>query len=120
MQECNCQLPESMSWAGPAAQLCHHSDNKAVQEIEAKLLAILQDFHVTIPFDEMGTKTIMDLADKFKMDTVGDDFKYMNQAEHTILMIAFLRNLSISAQALMANLILRHEANLKQEASQRK
>ena len=109
MMECQCHIPDHMAWAGPAAQLCHHSSVESAQEVQSNLIQILDEFAHSIPADDLLSKTVTQLAEDYKRNVVLNDYRFMNQNEHGVLMISFLRNLSIAVQTLMVTMIVNRE-----------
>ena len=104
-QECKCDLPPEMSWAGAAAQLCQHSSSEQAQEVQSQLLKLIDNFMQEIPVDDLVNTPLMELSQKYMKDMAGNDYNLLNQDEHSVLMIMFLRHVGIAVNTLMATMI---------------
>ena len=118
-QECECNLPREMSWAGPAAQLCPHSALDPALEIQANLAKLLDDFMQEIPVEDLLNKPLLELGEKYMKDVLGNDFNLMNQREHNVLMIAFLRHVGIAVMTLLASMVVNRNRNQANEQAKK-
>ena len=106
-QGCQCGIAPQMATAGKANTLCHHSDPEEVRNVQSQLYDILDGMAINIPAEDLFTKPFSQVAEDFMKKAVGDDYNLLNPREHNILMSAFLRQVSIGAQALTTSIILR-------------
>ena len=118
-QECQCSLPAEMSWAGPAAQLCPHSALEPALEVQANLIKLLDDFMQEIPIEDLLNKPLLELGEKYMRDVLGSDFNLMNQREHNVLMIAFLRHVGIAIMTLMSSMVVNRNKNQAKEETKK-
>lgn len=114
MTPCQCDLPEQMSWAGPAAQLCQHSNAEAAMEIQVNLAELDAILAQEIPPEKLLSTTLIELSEQYKREVVGEDFNLMTQEEHNVLMLNFLRHVGICIHTLMSTMVLRHAERTKQ------
>ena len=106
MPECQCNLPEEMKTAGGAATLCHHSGPVRAREIQTQLVALLNDMEQVITVSEMFNTPLREVAEKYMREITGNDYNLRNEEENNIMMISFLRHMSIGMQAMLAGAIL--------------
>ena len=118
-EECECSLPKEMSWAGPAAQLCPHSALEPALEVQENLIKLLDDFMQEIPVDDLINKPLIELSEKYMRDVLGTDFNLMNQREHNVLMIAFLRHVGIAVMTLMSSMVVNRNRNEVKEETKK-
>ena len=103
---CQCGLPEEMRAAGGAATLCHHSSPGAVREAQEQVFTLLASFEQHIDVQDMFSRPLREVAEDYMREIMGDDYGLRNQEEHNVLMIAFLRHMSIGMQGMMVQAIL--------------
>ena len=60
-----------------------------------------------IPAEELFSKPLREVAETYMRKVVGNDYHLMYQREHNILMVSFLRQVSLGVQALQAGMVLR-------------
>ena len=118
-QECQCSLPPEISWAGPAAQLCPHSELAPALEIQSNLIKLLDDFMQEIPVEDLLNKPLLELAEKYMRDVLGGDFNLMNEREHNVLMIGFLRHVGIAVMTLMSSMVANRARQEAQEPARK-
>ena len=106
MQECLCNLPPEMDNAGLAATLCHHSTLNNITDAQNRLFVLLANFSQQIPAEHMFMRPLNEVAQNYMQDILGMDYNLINAQEHNVLMISFLRHISIGAQALMTTMML--------------
>ena len=106
MQDCLCNLPPEMNNAGLAATLCHHSTPNNITDAQNRLFVLLANFSQQIPAEHMFMRPLNEVAQNYMRDIIGIDYNLINAHEHNILMISFLRHISIGAQALMTTMML--------------
>ena len=104
--ECQCAMPPEMGVAGEALQLCHHSNVEGAKRVHDTICSIIDDLTHSIPAQDMFSKSMQDLAYQYMRTVVGHDVQLMNEREHDILMIAFLRYMSLGFQATMTALVV--------------
>ncbi len=107
MKDCQCGLPPEMALAGAAAQLCNHSSLEEAQKVQEQLIELLDGLADNIPAEELFSKPLSEVAETYMRKVVGNDYHLMYQQEHNILMVSFLRQVSLGVQALQAGMVLR-------------
>ena len=103
---CQCAISPEMAWAGPAIALCHHSTAAEANEIREKLIAMMEDFAHNIDPNAMFDKTIIQLAEDYRRQAAGKNERLLNQDEHRVININFMRNLSLAAEMIMCTMII--------------
>lgn len=106
MQDCLCDLPQEMIDAGLAATLCHHSTTENITDTQNKLFVLLANFSHQIPAEHMFMHPLHEVAQTYMQEILGMDYNLINAYEHNVLMISFLRHISIGAQTLMTTMML--------------
>ena len=104
--QCKCELPEEMKTAGGAATLCHHSGPVRAREIQGQLVALINDMEQVITVSEMFNTPLREVAERYMKEITGNDYNLRTEEEHNIMMISFLRHMSIGMQAMLAGAIL--------------
>ena len=103
---CQCAISPEMTWAGPAIALCHHSTAAEANKIREKLMAMMEDFAHNIDPNAMFEKTIIQLAEDYRRQAAGKNENLLNQDEHRVININFMRNLSLAAEMIMCTMII--------------
>ena len=116
--ECQCQIGPDMVWAGPAIQLCPHSSAAEAEEIRGRLMDLLQNFAQNIDPNRMFDKTIIQLAEDYRKQAAGRLKGLMNEDEHHIVTINFMRNLSLAAQMLTCTMIINRKGGSGEQPSE--
>ena len=104
--DCQCAMPTEMTAAGEALQLCHHSNVEGARRIHTTICDIIDDLTHTIPAQDMFSKSVQDLAYQYMRTVIGHDINLMNEREHDILMVSFLRYMALGFQATMSALVV--------------
>ena len=104
--ECQCAISPEIAWAGPAIALCHHSTAAEADKVREKLLAMMEEFAQNIDPNTMFNKTIIQLAEDYRRQAAGKMQKLLNQDEHRVININFMRNLSLAAEMIMCTMII--------------
>ena len=105
LETCGCNITDSMTWAGPAIQLCQHSTRAAAEEVREKLLDVTDEFAQAIDPKDMFGKTIAELSNLYRQQATGPLANLMDRDENIIVNINFMRELSINVQILMCTMI---------------
>ena len=103
---CQCLITDRMAWAGPAVALCHHSTAAEANDVREKLLDVLGDFTQTIDPNTMFNKTLLQLAEDYRQQVVGKMEMLLNEDEHNIVNINFMRSLSLAIEMIMCTMIV--------------
>ena len=110
MTECECRLPEQMSSAGRAAQLCNHSDPQEAEEVRSQLMALLDEFTDQIPPKDILEKPISQLFQEYITRMSQDTMVSLSTTEHhAIIRIAFLRYIGLALHILIADTVVSME-----------
>ena len=104
--ECKCNIPKEMAQAGAAAALCHHSDSETAEKVRQQLMLLIQDLEPTVSPEDMFEKPLTQVAEDYMKNIVGDGFDYRTPQENTMMMIAFLRHMSLGMQIMIASLVV--------------
>jgi hypothetical protein len=113
---CQCEISPEMVWAGPAIQLCHHSSMAEAERVREKLIDLMTNFAQNIDPNSMFDKTIIQLAEEYRKQAAGRLRRMLNEDEHHIININFMRNLSLAAQMITCTMIItRNEAKNRSE-----
>ena len=116
--ECQCEISQEMIWAGPAIQLCHHSSAAEAEEIREKIMDLMANFAQNIDPSTMFDKTIIQLAEEYRRQAAGKLARLMDEDEHHIININFMRNLSLAAQMLTCTMIIDRNGRKAQATDQ--
>ena len=108
---CQCSLPEEMKAAGGAAALCHHSSPDLVRKAQEQVFALLTGFGQRIEVQDMFNKPLREVSEDYMKGIMGDGYGLRNREEHNILMIAFLRHMSVGMQGMIIQAILDLQAD---------
>ena len=120
MPDCQCRLPEQMSSAGRAAQLCHHSPPGEAEEVKTRLLALLEEFTDQIPANDLLEKPLSRLFQEYvNRVSQGNQVALSTAEDHAIARIAFLRYIGIAVHILIADTAASMEEYRKQSQAGR-
>ena len=110
-QECQCRIPPEMAIAGKALQACHHTAPETIAETHTKLLDLIGQLTHTIPISEVYNRPFQQVAEDYMKGVVGHDFTLINETEYNILMMNFLRFMSLSFQATLTAIATQTQEN---------
>ena len=112
--ECQCNITPNMVWAGPAIQLCHHSPAAEASEVREKIMDLMGDFSQNIDPEAMFNKTVIQLAEEYRRQAAGNLHRLLNEDEHMVININFMRNLSLAAEMIMCSMIIQRNQGAEQ------
>ena len=108
MPDCECSLSNKLQAFGIAASLCHHSPPGRVRQVQQDLYQTLAEFANTVDTDQLFT-ALTPMAEQYSRVIAQDDYELLTRNEHNTLMVSFLRQLSLSAQIMMATMLLNRD-----------
>ena len=106
MPDCQCGIPPEITATANAFPLCHHSDPGKTREIQQKLFELLDGFAQNIPVQDLFSKPLNEVAETYMRGVVGTDYNVLNEQEHNILMVSFLRHAALAMLVMQVSMIL--------------
>ena len=112
--ECQCNITPDMVWAGPAIQLCQHSTAAEASGVRERLMDLMGNFSQNIDPEAMFSKTVIQLAEDYRRQAAGNLHRLLNEDEHMVININFMRNLSLAAEMIMCSMIIQRNGGLEE------
>ena len=110
--QCLCEIPEDYIIAGRAMTLCHHTPTEEARDLRSTLWTIMNEFPHALDAEDLFTLPPNQLAKRYINRVVSArHYPALDDIEHKILIIQFLKQLSLTAQSLEAYLISEIQEN---------
>ena len=108
MPDCQCGLTDKVLILGLAAALCPHSPQERVRQTQQDIQDTLAQFAQAIEPEDIFS-ALAPLAQEYGRSIAQDDYQLLTRNEHNTLMVSFLRQISLAAQAMMTTMLLNRD-----------
>ena len=75
---------------------------------------LMGDFSQNIDPEAMFNKTVIQLAEDYRRQAAGSLHRLLNEDEHMVININFMRNLSLAAEMIMCSMIIQRNQGADQ------